>query len=211
MLAMARPTLGVSQFMERVMKKALISVITVAVLVGGVILLNRTIPQTKATGPGPVGGTATAPGQESTLSMQDVVLKGLDGNEVRISDLKGKVVLVDFWGTFCEPCKEEAPWLIEFQKKYGPRGFTILGVAVDEGGKSVVEPYVKNTRFDVNGTKELLNFPIFLTTDALNDKVGLIGYPTEVLIARDGHVVQVSVGLAPGGKEEMIKEIEALM
>jgi hypothetical protein len=107
MLAMARPRRVVSQFMECVMKKALISVITIAVLVGGVILLNRTIPQAKATGPGPVSGTTVAPRQESTLSMQDVVLKGLDGNEVKISDLKGKVVLVDFWGTFCEPGGQE--------------------------------------------------------------------------------------------------------
>lgn len=196
------------------MNKLVIGGITVAVLVGGVYLLNREIPQVKAKTPvvdAKQPAAAASASQDATLSMQDVVLKGLDGNDVRISDLKGKVVLVDFWGTFCEPCKEEAPWLIEFQKKYGPRGFTILGVAVDPEGKSIVEPYVKKARFDVNGSQEPLNFPIFLTTDALNDKVGLIGYPTEVLLARDGHVVNVSVGLAPGGKDEMAKEIEALM
>ncbi len=193
------------------MKKSLIAVITLAVLAGGVYLLNKAIPQARATGPGPIGGTAAAAPQQSNLDMQDVVLKGLDGSDLKISDLKGKVVLVDFWGTFCEPCKEEAPWLIEFQKKYGPKGFTILGVAVDPEGKSIVEPYVKNTTFDVNGIKESLNFPIFLTTDALNDKIGLIGYPTSVLIARDGHVVKVSVGLGQDAKEEMIKDIEGLM
>lgn len=193
------------------MKKSLIAVVTVAVLVGGVVLLNRTIPQVRATVPDSKGGSAAANSQETTLNMQDVVLKGLDGSDVKISDLKGKVVLLDFWGTFCEPCKEEAPWLIEFQKKYGPRGFTILGVAVDPEGKSIVEPYVKNTTFDVGGAKERLNFPIFLTTDELNDKVGLIGYPTTVLIGRDGHVAKVIVGLGQNAKEEMIKEIEALM
>ncbi len=191
------------------MKKVLLSLITVAVLIAGVVWLNRELPQVKAKVP--TGASTTAPGQDTTLSMQDVVLKGLDGKDVKISDLKGQVVLVDFWGTFCEPCKEEAPWLIEFQKKYGPRGFTILGVAVDAEGRKIVEPYVKTARFDVNGVQEPLNFPIFLTDDALNDKVGLIGYPTEVLIGRDGHVVKVSVGLAPGGKEEMTKDIEALM
>ena len=66
--------------------------------------------------------------------------KDLDGKEVSLEDYKGKVVLVNFWATWCEPCRVEIPWLIEMQQKYGSKGFTVLGVAMDEEGKSVVSP-----------------------------------------------------------------------
>src|SRR5690348_7194137 len=73
----------------------------------------------------------------------ELTLMDLDDKDVSLSQYKGKVVLVNFWATWCEACKLEIPWLIEMHKKYGQRGLVILGVSMDEEGKSVVAPVVK--------------------------------------------------------------------
>lgn len=80
-----------------------------------------------------------------------VAIPTLDGSTVSLDQYKGKVVLVNFWATWCEPCKAEIPWLIEFNHKYGPKGLVILGIAMDDEGKKVVEPWVKTKRFNVSG------------------------------------------------------------
>src|ERR1700724_4542833 len=99
----------------------------------------------------------------------DVTLKDLDGKDVSIAQYKGRIVLVNFWATWCEPCKVEIPWLIEFQKKYSSRGFTILGVSMDEDGKKAINPFLEKERFDVNGQKEAMNYPILLGNDGIAD------------------------------------------
>ena len=80
-----------------------------------------------------------------------VAMPTLDGSTVTLDQYKGKVVLVNFWATWCEPCKAEIPWLIEFNHKYGSKGLVILGIAMDDEGKKVVEPWVKSKRFEVRG------------------------------------------------------------
>ncbi len=77
---------------------------------------------------------------ETTLA-----IPALDGSQATLAQYKGKVVLVNFWATWCQPCKIEIPWLIEFNQKYGPKGLVILGVAMDDEGKKAVEPFVKNS------------------------------------------------------------------
>ncbi len=71
--------------------------------------------------------------------------------DASVAQYKGKVVLVNFWATWCQPCRVEIPWLIEFNQRYGPKGLVILGVAMDDEGKKVVEPFVNNQIFQVNG------------------------------------------------------------
>jgi thiol-disulfide isomerase/thioredoxin len=80
------------------------------------------------------------------------VLPAIDGTNVSVAQFKGKVVLVNFWATWCEPCKAEIPWLIESNQKYSSKGLVILGVAMDDEGKKVVEPWVKSQHFDVTGS-----------------------------------------------------------
>ncbi len=93
---------------------------------------------------------ANAPNAEKPTE-PDVTFPELQGGDLALASLKGKVVLVNFWATWCEPCREEIPWLIEFQDKYASQGFTILGVAMDDEGKKVVEPFVRKTEFPVDG------------------------------------------------------------
>src|SRR5579864_6070047 len=83
----------------------------------------------------------------------DVTFPELQGGDLPLATLKGKVVLVNFWATWCEPCQIEIPWLIEMQQKYAAKGFTVLGIAMDEEGASVVTPWVNKERFDVNGSQ----------------------------------------------------------
>jgi thiol-disulfide isomerase/thioredoxin len=139
-----------------------------------------------------------------------VTFKNLQGEDVSLASLKGKVVLVNFWATWCEPCRVEIPWMIGFQQKYAEKGFTIVGVAMDEEGKSVVEPYVQKTQFDVDGHSATMNYPIVLGNDELAEKFGgLIGLPTTVLISRDGKIQKRYIGLADQG--DLDKEIKGLL
>jgi cytochrome c-type biogenesis protein len=149
--------------------------------------------------------------QSSTKAVQpnepDVTFQDLQGNKVPIASLKGKLVLVNFWATWCEPCRVEIPWMIEFQQKYANRGFTLLGVAMDDEGKSVVAPYIQKTQFDVHGHPTAMDYPIVLGSDDIATKFGgLIGLPTSVLISRDGKVVKRYVGLI--NQKDLEKEIQ---
>jgi cytochrome c biogenesis protein CcmG/thiol:disulfide interchange protein DsbE len=129
-------------------------------------------------------------------SEPDVTFPELQGGDLPLASLKGKVVLVNFWATWCEPCQIEIPWMIGFQQKYANQGFTILGVAMDDSGKKVVDPFVRTTQFDVNGAKMTMSYPIMLGNDDIAQKFGgLIGLPTSVLISRDGKIVKRFIGL----------------
>ena len=140
----------------------------------------------------------------------DVTFKNLEGQDVSLASLKGKVVIVNFWATWCEPCRVEIPWMIGFQQKYADKGFTILGVAMDDEGKSVVAPYVQTTQFDVDGHSMTMNYPIVLGNDEIAAKFGgLLGFPTTIVISRDGKVQKRFIGLAD--EAELEKQIKALL
>jgi cytochrome c biogenesis protein CcmG, thiol:disulfide interchange protein DsbE len=140
-------------------------------------------------------------------SEPDVTFPELQGGNLALPSLQGKVVLVNFWATWCEPCREEIPWLIEFQDKYANQGLTILGVAMDEEGKKVVDPFVQKTQFDVGGKQETMSYPILIGNEDLAEKFGgLIGLPTSVLISRDGKVVKRYIGEVE--KNELQQDIE---
>jgi thiol-disulfide isomerase/thioredoxin len=136
-----------------------------------------------------------------------VAIKGLDGKDVTVAEYEGKVVLVNFWATWCEPCKIEIPELIQLQSKYGPQGFTILGIAMDDDGKSVVAPFVQTKRYEINGQQLQMNYPILLGNDEIANKFGgLLGYPTSVLFDKNGKEIHRTTGAI--AYEEYAKLIE---
>jgi len=140
----------------------------------------------------------------------DVTFKDLDGKDVKLADLKGKVVVINFWATWCEPCQVEIPWMISFQEKYADKGFTLLGVAMDDEGKSVVAPFVQKTQFDVDGKQMTMNYPILIGNDDLSSKFGgLLGLPTTVVIGRDGKIHKRFIGLV--SHDELDKQIKELL
>ena len=132
----------------------------------------------------------------------DFALKDADGKTVRLSDYRGKVVLVDFWATWCGPCKVEIPWFMDFERKYKDKGFAVIGVSMDEEGWDVVKPFVNHMA---------INYRIVLGNDEVAQSFGGVdALPTTFLIDRDGKVAAVHVGVAAksdieNGIDELLK------
>lgn len=108
-------------------------------------------------------------------------LKELSGTTVSLSDYKGKVVLLDFWATFCGPCLKEMPRLQKLHQEYGARGFSVLGIATDEEGAKVVAPVATRTK---------VKYPILLTDPQAWKNYGVETLPALFLIDRQGQIVQ---------------------
>jgi cytochrome c biogenesis protein CcmG/thiol:disulfide interchange protein DsbE len=185
------------------MKKVLLIIGTVAVLIIATYFADKA---TRVKPRNSVSGTVRAD-ISANAPEPDVTFKNLDGKEVSLGEYKGKVVLVNFWATWCEPCQIEIPWLIEMQQRYASRGFTVLGVDVDEENNKVVSAFAAKELFVVNGQKLPMNYPILRGDDAVADKFGgLLGYPTSFLISRDGKIVKKVQGLI--SYEEITQAIE---
>ena len=187
------------------MKKVFLIISTVLVLIGATVYADRA---TRVKPRGPAKITEEASVKTLGQPAPEVTFKDLDGTDATLGQYKGKVVLVNFWATWCDPCYVEIPWLIEMQQKYEAKGFTVLGIAMDEDGKSAVAPFLAKERFNVNGQKLPMNYPIVIGNDNVADKFGgLLGYPTSFLISRDGKIVKTVQGLI--SYEEMTKAIES--
>ena len=146
-------------------------------------------------------GTSSCPANAKPANL-NFVLKDIDNKEVKLSALKGKVVLLDFWATWCGPCKIEIPWFIEFQQKYGKQGLQVVGVSIDDTVDKL-KPYVAQMK---------MNYMVLqgLDQDALQDAYGpMFGIPVSVLISRDGKMCSKHVGLS--SKEAFEKEIKSLL
>jgi cytochrome c-type biogenesis protein len=168
---------------------------------------GRLLVSNSGAGSGSSSGTAEA---KNLPDEPAVTFTDLQGAGVPLSSLKGKVVLVNFWATWCDPCFAEIPTLITLQEKYGTKDFVLLGVAMDDEGKSVVAPFVQKRTFDVQGRQQTMNYPIVLGNDDITMKFGgLIGYPTTILISRDGKIAKKYTG--PLNLAEWEKNIEGLM
>jgi thiol-disulfide isomerase/thioredoxin len=196
------------------MKKSSGILIVVALVAALALVVHRT--QRSAAGPrhtentGPVTKLST----EGMKPVPDLVLKDLNDKSVSLKDFNGKVVLVNFWATWCDPCRTEIPWLIELRQKYGEKGFEVLGVAMDDEGKSVVQPFVDKERFEVNGQKVAMNYPILIGNSDAADKFlggigGIVGLPTSVLVSRDGKRVKNTIG--PVDPQQLERDIQGLL
>jgi cytochrome c biogenesis protein CcmG/thiol:disulfide interchange protein DsbE len=131
----------------------------------------------------------------------DFQLKDDSGNSVKLADYRGKVVLLNFWATWCGPCKIEIPWFMEFQQQYKDKGFEVLGVAMDDDGWTAVKPYIAEHK---------MNYRVVLGTDAVATAYGGIeSLPTTFVIDQDGHITASHIGLV--NKDEYVKEIQQLL
>jgi peroxiredoxin len=147
-----------------------------------------------------VRAASVKPGSERRPA-PDFSLKDADGKTVKLSDYRGKVVLLDFWATWCGPCKIEIPWFMEFERKHKDQGFAVIGVSMDEEGWDVVKPFVNRMQ---------INYRIVIGNDGLADLYGGVSaLPTTFLIDREGRIAAAHVGLASKGEFE--NGIEALL
>lgn len=145
--------------------------------------------------------TLSCPADAKPANME-FTLKDVEGKDVSLASYKGKVVLIDFWATWCGPCKVEIPHFIEFQDKYGSKGLQIVGISVDDPVDKLL-PYVKEMG---------MNYPVLqgLGRDEVQDAYGpILGIPVSVLISRDGKICATHTGLT--GKDVFEREIAALL
>lgn len=137
----------------------------------------------------------------SPNAMPDFVLQDLDGATVRLSDYAGKAVFVNFWATWCGPCKAEIPDLVELQKQYSGDGFTIVGVSLDQTGVTTVRDFAQK-----NG----LNYPVLMGNQQVVTQYGNFrGIPTSFLLNDKHEKVKQYPGMVP--KQQLTADIEALL
>ena len=153
-----------------------------------------------ATGLAPSAG-AGCPANAKPANL-NFTLKDLNNKDVKLSAFKGKVILLDFWATWCGPCKIEIPWFIEFQNKYGKSGLEVIGI-VTEDTADKARPFAAQWK---------MNYTILQGNerDDVDDAFGpMFGLPVTVVISREGKICGKHVGLA--GKDAFEKEIKSLL
>ena len=134
--------------------------------------------------PCPSAPLVAAPAQRAAAP--DFSLKDANGKPIALSAYTGKVVLLDFWATWCTGCKVEIPWYMEFQKKYERRGLASIGVAMDEEGWKTVTPYLR---------KKPINYPIVVGDANLAKAYNVESLPVTLLIDRHGRIADAHVGM----------------
>jgi cytochrome c biogenesis protein CcmG, thiol:disulfide interchange protein DsbE len=152
-------------------KRLIIYGIVALCLLGLYVASRRATPKAKAASSG-----SAAP---------NFTVTDIDGRKLTLSDYKGKVVLLDFWATWCTPCRAEIPHFVEMQNKYGPQGFQVVGISMDDDGKPVREFYQQYK----------MNYPVAVGDDKLADQFGgVMGLPVNFLIDREGRIHSKHLG-----------------
>jgi peroxiredoxin len=128
-------------------------------------------------------------------------LKDLDGKDIKLSDFKGKVVILDFWATWCGPCKLEIPGFVSLQKEYADRGLMVIGISLDEGDPKLVKSFAK---------RMAMNYPVLLGNNKItSDYGGIEAIPTTLIIDQRGMIIGKHVGYVE--KQEFESEIKKLL
>jgi len=150
---------------------------------------------------GPYPPSYVPAGEQKSVLAPDFELPTSDGKKLKFSSLKGKVVLVDFWATWCPPCRKGIPDLVELKKKYGKKGFEIVGISLDgPQTKREVVPFIKEYG---------INYPVVYGNEAVTISYGGVqSIPTAFIIDKEGKIVASHVGLKPKEVyEEYIKKL----
>ena len=150
---------------------------------------------------GMIGCGVAAEQAGSRTAAPNFKLADLSGHSVELASHRGKVVLIDFWATWCPPCRQEIPHFIELYKAYRGKGLEIIGIALDQSGAAVVKPFAQ-----MNG----INYPIVIGTPQVEAAYGGIrGIPTTFLVDKKGQIAKKYIGYQD--KEVFEKEIQALL
>ncbi len=143
-------------------------------------------------------GTGIEPGQTPPAFM----LPDLSGNNVSLSDFEGKVVILDLWATWCPPCRKEIPFLVSLYEQYKDQGLAVVGVGLDQGGASVIAPFVEANN---------VTYTVLIGDQAISQLYKVSGIPMTLMIDRDGRVASKDVGFAPTMEGEMRARVEELL
>lgn len=161
------------------MKKNPLILVFIAAVVAAMLVAGIHIARKNRAG----GATGQLIGQVAP----DFELPSLEGKNVKLSNFRGKAVLLNFWATYCGPCKIEMPWFVELQKQYGPQGFQIVGVAMDDASTEDIAKFAKEMG---------VNYPILLGKESVGQSYGGVGVlPTTFFVDRDGKITDREFGL----------------
>ena len=144
-------------------------------------------------------GEPSAPGVPAEIP--DLSLPGLGGKQVRLQDFRGKILLVDFWATWCGPCKETIPDLVKLQERHRSNGLVVLGISLDVQGEEAVAAFAKQYR---------VNYTVLLGDDRTARAFGgIVGIPTSFVVDRQGRIVKRFVGVVDAAAyEDVIRNIQ---
>lgn len=168
------------------------ALVVVAVVAAGMLYFGFHTARRSGTdhAPGVLGYGTPAP---------NFTLQTLDGKDVSLADFRGKAVLVNFWATWCGPCKIETPWLVELQNQYGSQGLQVVGVAMDDSGKDEIAKFAKDMG---------VNYPVLIGKESVGDAYGGVpALPESFFVGRDGKIVDRILGLKGRGEiEDSVKK-----
>jgi len=135
------------------------------------------------------------------LLAPDFTLRTLDGQEITLSQLKGKAVLLDFWATWCGPCRESIPHLIQLHKTYQEKGFEVIGMSLDKGDIEVVRHFVKSMD---------IPYPVAMSSEDIARNYGVTGLPTSFFIDKEGKIREKMIGFNSTIARQMAAKSEEL-
>ncbi len=175
-------------------RNALVFVVLVAAIMA-MLAAGKYLDRTRKHGPLKMVGNVKG------VQAPDFDLATLDGRRVKLSDFRGKAVLLNFWATWCPPCKIEMPWFVDLQKQYGKDGLVVLGVAMDD----TEAPKIAEFAHEMG-----VNYQVLLGTDQVSDDYGDVQYlPTTFYVDRNGIIVDKAAGLF--SREEIENDVKKIL
>jgi peroxiredoxin len=174
-------------------KRNAIVFVILCVAIGAMVASGKYLNRARKT-----QGSVSMVGDVRGLRAPDFELTSLDGKRVKLSDYRGKAVLLNFWATWCSPCKVEMPWFVDLQKKYGADGLVVVGVAMDDTDTPKIAQFASEMG---------VNYPVLLGTDKVSEDYGNVQYlPTTFYIDREGKIIGKGTGLL--GRDEVEQSVQ---
>ncbi len=174
------------------MKRNALVFVALVVAILGMLAVGKYLDRTR------LRPTSKLAGDVRGMPAPNFELATLDGKVVKLSDYRGKAVLLNFWATWCSPCKVEMPWFVDLQNKYGNDGLVILGVAMDDSDTPAIAKFAN---------KMGVNYPVLLGTNEVSEEYGNVEFlPTSFYIDREGKIVGKGTGLL--GRNEIEENVQ---
>jgi cytochrome c biogenesis protein CcmG, thiol:disulfide interchange protein DsbE len=154
----------------------------------------------EGTAPPVAGGTPSASASTGAVAKLDLTVKDMNGASIRLADYKGKVIVMNFWATWCGPCQLEIPELVETYAEYKDQGVVVLGISIDDTAETL----------RAYAPQKHMTYPILLMQDEVDQAYGpIFGVPVTFFIGRDGKISRKHFG--PVTKAQLDQEIKALL